>query len=171
MLTGPIWVSKPMNGLTTKEIWVNHQLTSKRNKKMDSAQIGKILTEKGLKVTPQRVAVLGYMRSTKDHPTSENVFAEVRKAFPNISLATIYNTLDLLVNHGLIKRVRTEGEILRYDAIHEPHHHLFCAETGQLHDYFDPFLDQLIKDYFQNHPIEGFDLNDFQLNINGIFNK
>mgnify|MGYP002353168695 CR=1 FL=1 len=85
------------------------------------------LTEKGLKVTPQRIAVLEAIYSLNNHPTVDNITEFIRKDQPNIAVGTVYKVLDTLVENGIVKRVKTESDLMRYDGILEQHHHLYCA--------------------------------------------
>ena len=66
------------------------------------------LKEKGLKVTPQRMAVLEALYSLKNHPAAENIVDYIRKNHPNIATATVYKVLEAFISSGLIKRVETE---------------------------------------------------------------
>ena len=60
-----------------------------------------------------------------NHPTAENVIDYIRKNHPNIATATVYKVLDALVENGLIKKVKTDKDIMRYDAFLVKHHHLY----------------------------------------------
>ena len=125
----------------------------------------------GLKITPQRVAVMKTLMTLKNHPTADDLFTEVSKTMPGLSPTTIYNTLDSFVEKGLVKRVKTDADIMRYDAITEHHHHLYCAVSDRMEDYFDPELDQMLIDYFQKKQIRGFNLHDIRLQLMGNFNE
>jgi len=126
------------------------------------------LTEKGLKVTPQRIAILEAIHNLQ-HPTAENITDFIRKNHPNISTATVYKVLDAFVSHGLIQRVNTEKDHMRYDAIMENHHHLYCSETERIEDYNDIELDKLINEYFEKKNIENFTIQNIKLQITGKF--
>lgn len=127
------------------------------------------LTEKGLKVTPQRMAVLEAIYSMNNHPTVENITEFIRKDQPNIAVGTVYKVLDTLVENGIIKRVTTESDLMRYDGILEQHHHLYCAVSDRIEDYSDPELDQIIDDYFRKKGIPGFRIDEIKLQIKGRF--
>ena len=129
------------------------------------------LTGAGLKVTPQRIAVLEALDKVHDHPTTDRIVQFVSKKNPGISHATVYKTLDTFVANGMLSKVRTEADKMRYDAIMEPHHHLYCAESDRIEDYYDKELDDLIRKHFKNKEIEGFSINDIKLQIVGNFNK
>jgi Fur family transcriptional regulator, peroxide stress response regulator len=130
-----------------------------------------ILKEKGLKVTPQRVAIYEAIVSLKNHPTAENVIEYIKLNHPNISVGTVYKVLDSLVENELLKKVKTEKDIMRYDAVLSNHHHLYCIETERIEDYEDEGLNEMINNYFKNKKIKNFIVQDIKLQITGKFNK
>lgn len=128
------------------------------------------LKEKGLKVTPQRVAIYAAIVQLKNHPTAENVIDYIKKNHPNISIGTVYKVLDSLVENKLIKKVKTEKDIMRYDAVISNHHHLYCAETDRIEDFEDEKLNEIINKHFNKHRIKNFNIHDIKLQITGKFN-
>jgi Fe2+ or Zn2+ uptake regulation protein len=90
--------------------------------------------EAGLKLTPQRFAVLEYLINTPEHPTADEIGAELNKHFPRASRATIYNTLNSLRDSGLIHEVFVEGYVARYDTNLDEHHHFVCRVCDKLED-------------------------------------
>jgi Fur family transcriptional regulator, peroxide stress response regulator len=129
------------------------------------------LIEKGLKVTPQRIAILEAIVKLKNHPTAENIIDYIRKNHPNIATATVYKVLDALVSCRLIIRVKTEKDIMRYDAIVESHHHLYCSDSDRIEDYHDIELNSLLTNYFEGKGIPDFEIEDIKLQIIGKFVK
>ncbi|MFW5656470.1 MAG: Fur family transcriptional regulator [Cyclobacteriaceae bacterium] len=129
------------------------------------------LMEKNLRVTPQRIAVYEAVKQLKFHPLAENIHEHVKKEHPNLALGTVYKILDMLVENGLIRRVKTDKDHVRYDAITEKHHHLYCYESDRIEDYFDRELDELINNYFQDKNIPGFTIKDVKLQLVGRFRK
>lgn len=127
------------------------------------------LKECGLKVTPQRLAVLEAVTVLLDHPTADEIGQFIRKKYPNIGTGTVYKTLDMLVEKGIIRRVKTERGLLRYDAITESHHHLYCAISERIEDYYDDDLNKLLEDYFSRKKINGFHIDEIRLQIIGRF--
>jgi Fur family transcriptional regulator, peroxide stress response regulator len=127
------------------------------------------LIEKGLKVTPQRIAIFEAIVKLNNHPTADNIIEYIRKNHPNIATATVYKVLDALVASGLIKRVKTERDIMRYDAITESHHHIYCSDSDCIEDYFDKELNTLLMDYFKKKKIPNFNIEDLKLHIIGKF--
>lgn len=138
---------------------------------MSVEEISSKLTEKGLKVTPQRIAVFEAIFKLNNHPTAENIIEYIRKNHPNISTATVYKVLDALVINNLIKKVKTDKDIMRYDAVVEKHHHLYCLDTDKILDYNDDALMQLLENYFREKEIPGFKIEDIHLQIIGKFTQ
>jgi Fur family peroxide stress response transcriptional regulator len=137
---------------------------------MDDIKIHR-LKGAGLKVTPQRLAVLEAMEKLGGHPTAERITEFVRKEHPGISTGTVYNVLGVLVEKGLIRRVKTEMDVMHYDGILENHHHLYCMDTDRIEDYVDEELDELLREYFSRRNIPGFRIGEIKLQINGEFLK
>jgi Fur family peroxide stress response transcriptional regulator len=129
------------------------------------------LIEKGLRVTPQRVAIYDAILKLRSHPTADEIIAVIKKDQPHIATGTVYKVLDSLVENGLIVKVKTEKDIMRYDAITENHHHLYCAESNRIEDYFDKDLNELIGNYFEQKRIPYFKIEDIKLQIIGKFTK
>lgn len=125
------------------------------------------LVEKGLKVTPQRMAILEAIIHLDNHPSAENIIDHVRKNHPNISTATVYKVLEAFVGCGLISRVKTEKDIMRYDAHMESHHHLYFADSDRIEDYIDDELNRVLESYFEKKNIPGFKIEDIKLQIIG----
>lgn len=129
------------------------------------------LMEQGLKVTPQRIAVLEAVYNLNNHPSAENIIEYIRKKHPNISSATAYKILDAFVLHGLVTKVKTEKGIMRYDAITKSHHHIYCTDSDCIEDYNDNGLNKLLKTYFNSKQIPGFIVEDLKLQIIGKYIK
>jgi len=136
---------------------------------MKVSEIRNKLMEKGLKVTPQRIAILEAILKLNNHPTAENIIDYIRKNHPNIATATVYKVLDALVDNELIIKVKTDRDFMRYDAIIEKHHHLYSAESDRIEDYFDSELNELIDDYFEKKGIPNFEIKDIKLQVIGKF--
>lgn len=92
------------------------------------------LERSGLRFTPQREHVYHVLLGKKDHPTAEEVFIRAKKGMPEISMATVYNCLDTLVNCGLVRQVNHDREATRFCSNMQPHHHFYCDECGGAHD-------------------------------------
>lgn len=97
-------------------------------------QVETILRDKGIQASAQRVAVAEYVLHTHEHPSAELVFKRVRERFPWISRATVYNTLNLFVEKGLLQRLTIAEDSVVFDPITSTHHHFIDDETGAIHD-------------------------------------
>jgi Fur family peroxide stress response transcriptional regulator len=136
---------------------------------IDKKEIANKLSEKGLRVTPQRIAILGAIFELNNHPTADNIIEYIKHHHPNISVGTVYKVLDSFVENTLIKKVKTERGIMRYDPLPYNHHHLYCGDTDRIEDYEDEKLDDLITEYFKKKGIRNFNIQSIQLQITGKF--
>jgi Fur family peroxide stress response transcriptional regulator len=101
--------------------------------------------DRGLAVTPQRLAVIRALLATAAHPRAEDIFAEVRSAHPHISLATVHRTLETLCQIGEARKVTQLHDSARYDGNVQPHHHLVCIRCRRIADVEAPELDRLVE--------------------------
>jgi Fur family transcriptional regulator, iron response regulator len=97
-------------------------------------QVETTLREHGIQPSAQRVAVADYVLRTAEHPSADLVWKRVRERFPWISRATVYNTLHLFVEKGLLQRLTIAEESIVFDPIVSAHHHFVDEETGAIHD-------------------------------------
>ena len=88
----------------------------------------------GLRMTTQRREVYRFLQQERNHPTANDVFMRVKDRLPNISLATVYNCLEALVQHGIIRQVNFDRESSRYCPNLSEHGHFHDAATGVIHD-------------------------------------
>jgi len=93
-----------------------------------------LLSERGLRFTPQRRRVYDVLLQKLDHPTAEDVFIRAKRQMPDISHATVYNCLDALVQCGLVRLVQLERGATRYCPNMEEHAHYYCDECGAVFD-------------------------------------
>jgi Fur family transcriptional regulator, peroxide stress response regulator len=84
------------------------------------------LRARHISVTPQRLAVLADLESRRDHPTAEQIYQEVQRHMPAISFNTVYKTLEVFCQKGIIIKVNPLHEVARYDIETEHHAHLIC---------------------------------------------
>lgn len=92
------------------------------------------LQVRGIQPSAQRVAVARYVLSTSEHPSADQVWSRVRESFPHVSRATIYNTLKLFVDRGLLRQfVLTEGCVV-FDPNLADHHHFIDDDSGEIVD-------------------------------------
>lgn len=91
----------------------------------------------GLKVTPQRIAIYKELAKTEEHPSTEMIYNNIKDYYPNISLTTVYRTLETFENMGLISVVNVLYNAARYDANLDPHHHIVCVKCKKIEDVYD----------------------------------
>lgn len=111
------------------------------------------LRKLGLTPTIQRMAVLEYLEKIKKHPTADQVLISVRKKFPSVSRATIYNTLEALTKAGIIQQITVDPSVARYDADIKPHAHFRCRICCTV---YDIAIDNAIElnEYIDGHHVE-----------------
>jgi Fur family transcriptional regulator, iron response regulator len=120
------------------------------------------LTEHGIQPSAQRVAVADYVLYTTDHPSADQVWAEVKRSFPMLSRATVYNTLNLFTEKGLLRElVLAEGKVV-FDPKLDPHHHFLDEETGEIVD-----VPWSALDVRRVHNLNGFDVREYQVVMRG----
>jgi len=121
-----------------------------------------VLKDHGVSPSAQRVAVAQYILHTDDHPSADEVWIRVRKRFPHLSRATVYNTLNLFVEKGLIRQFAlTEGRVI-FDPKTDDHHHFIDEESGRIHDV--PWDAVRVSDIAK---LEGFDVREYQVVMRG----
>ncbi len=97
----------------------------------------------GLKVTPQRIAIYRELAITDKHPSTENIYKKIKDYYPNISLTTVYRTLETFEKLGLVSIVNVLSSAARYDANLETHHHIVCSKCKKVEDVYDESLNKL----------------------------
>ncbi len=136
---------------------------------MANEAIIRILVQNDLKVTPQRVAILEVILANENHPTADNITECLRLTHPNISLATIYKTLETFSKKGIVHKVSTKNDTTRFDPVNERHHHLYCSESDRIEDFYDEDLNKILDDYLRKKKIPNFTIEDVKLQITGKF--
>lgn len=119
----------------------------------------------GLRMTPQRREVFEVLTAGGEHPTATEVFMAVKRRMPTISLATVYNCLEALVEGGLVKQVNVDREATRYCANLEDHVHFICTSCGRVHDV--QVGDQEAWESAFRIP-EGFRVEQYDVNLRGL---
>ena len=87
-----------------------------------------------IRMTNQRKVILTVLGRSKSHPTADEVYREVRKRLPHISLATVYRNLELLSAHGMIGKLDHAGTQKRFDGDTDHHYHIRCVRCGRVED-------------------------------------
>ncbi|HNX39452.1 MAG TPA: transcriptional repressor [Methanothrix sp.] len=110
---------------------------------LDSTII-KTFRNSGYRATPQRIAISKFILRNHEHPTAQKAYMEVKKVHPTVSLATIYTTIKILRDTGLILELNMPQGQTRFDPNIEPHAHLLCLRCGSISDWMDPIMPKLI---------------------------
>ena len=108
-------------------------------------EIAQILREKGLKVTPQRIAVYNMLMNTYEHPNAEMIYKTLEPTNPTMSLATVYKTLDFFKQLGLVQELNVGEPSSRYDAVVQCHPHTVCKVCGKVEDLHMEQLTEVAK--------------------------
>lgn len=93
------------------------------------------LKKLGLKATPQRLAILHLLEGNVHHPTAEEIYKQLKIQYPSLSLATVYNTLDVLARFGELQEVRIRTEKRHFDPNPAPHGHFLCRICDSIFDF------------------------------------
>ncbi len=99
-----------------------------------SEDLIKKFRSKNYKITPQRMGIFKFLEGNLDHPSAEDVFDTIKKAYPTISFTTVYKTLDLLVKMGEILKITIDDERKHYDPNTSTHHHIICLGCNKISD-------------------------------------
>lgn len=126
---------------------------------------------KGFKLTPQREATLSVLlENDKDHLSAEDVYMLVKGRYPDIGLATVYRTLELLTELHIVEKMNFGDGVARFDLRDEDHehmhHHLICNDCGALKEIKDDWLIELEQRVAREF---GFKVTDHRLDFNGTF--
>jgi len=118
-----------------------------------------------LPFTIQRRAILLAVLRRDDHPTADQVHADVKRQIPGLSRTTVYRVLENLVDMGLVCQLHHPGATTRYDGKTHRHHHLVCRHCHQVVDIEDPAINELNLTLTQNH---GFEIQDYSVHFTGV---
>lgn len=131
-------------------------------KEPSTEYLGELLNGKGVKPSFQRLSVLKYLILEKNHPSVDVIYQAIHKDIPTLSKTTVYNTLNLLVERGIVSALSIkEGEVL-YDYIEEPHAHFQCSNCGYIEDIM------IGSELFKLDSLDGLVIQEAQINFKGI---
>jgi Fur family peroxide stress response transcriptional regulator len=110
-------------------------------------EIIKAMRARGKRVTPQRIAILRFLMESKSHPTAQEIYAHVRREYPTITISTVYNALEMLVDIGMAMELGFSGLGSRYEANTRSHINLVCKVCGRIEDVENvPLIDDMRDD-------------------------
>ena len=104
----------------------------------DDAELAELLRERGLRATSQRVVMHRLLRERNRHVSAEELLSEAGERLPGVSLPTVYATLELFEQLGVVRRVNGGGGTILWDTRADDHHHMICSNCGRIEDMETP---------------------------------
>jgi Fe2+ or Zn2+ uptake regulation protein len=102
------------------------------------AELTDLLRQRGLRATSQRVVMHRLLRDRNRHVSAEELLSEASERLPGVSLPTVYSTLELFEELGIVRRVNGGGGTLHWDTRADSHHHMICTRCGRIEDMETP---------------------------------
>jgi Fur family peroxide stress response transcriptional regulator len=159
-----------MSAAGKKRLLTTPQMTTRAPSEVRAA-----LRAAGCRYTTQRAAIYSYLEQAHHHPTADEVYQAVRRRIPHISLATVYNALEALVESQLANKLNNGAGSARYDCGGEDHYHLRDLKTGEVRDLpidFDPqLLEKLNPQLLKKLARDGFQVTGYRLEVLGRFKQ
>lgn len=122
------------------------------------------LKKSGVRITPQRHAVLEYLLTSMSHPTADEIYKALEDRFPNMSVATVYNNLRILREIGLVRELTYGDDSSRFDSNMKEHYHIICEECGKIVDFHYPTLDEIEA---LAEKVSGFEISHHRMELYG----
>ena len=129
---------------------------------MQDIKIKDYLLENGIRPVNKRVKIMNYLVSRRNHPTAEMIYLELVNEIAGLSKTTVYNTLNLFVQEGIVRALNIESNELRYESDISLHGHFKCMECGEVYDF------SYNKDLVEDLRLKNFILQDYQFSIKGV---
>lgn len=118
-----------------------------------------------VRITPQRRAIVRYLSDYPGHLKAEDIYEALVDDYPNMSVATVYNTLNMLLDYNLVRQIRTDAPSAYYDFNAEEHYHIVCKECGKIKDVFLPLFEHVESDIEED---TGYEVEKYNLEIIGL---
>ena len=122
------------------------------------------LKESGVRITPQRHAVLDYLMNSVIHPTADDIYKALEGKFPNMSVATVYNNLRVLRENGLVRELTYGDSSSRFEINLTDHYHIICESCGKIVDFHYPSLDEVES---LAEKVTGFEVSHHRMEVYG----
>ncbi|OEH91411.1 peroxide-responsive transcriptional repressor PerR [Bacillus solimangrovi] len=123
-----------------------------------------ILKESGVRITPQRHAILEFLVESMSHPTADEIYKALEGKFPNMSVATVYNNLRVFKEVGLVSELTYGDSSSRFDCNTSSHYHVICEKCGKIVDFHYPGLNE-VETLAQQ--VAGFEVSHHRMEIYG----
>lgn len=125
----------------------------------------KILLEHNIKPSFQRIKILEYLLANNVHPTVDDIYMKLHPEIPTLSKTTVYNTLNLFIEAGLVRSINIESTEARYDPIIDQHGHFKCEVCKSIYDF--PVVFEKIESRF----LDGYEIKEKDIFLKGICKK
>ena len=123
------------------------------------------ITKAGLKVTPQRLAILKYLTGNRTHPTADKIYDDLLKAYPGLSMKTVYKTLETFAEMGIIKSLDIDPKKMRFDAGMHHHDHFYCEVCKNIFDIVSTPADE---NWRNKQDMKGNHVETININFKGV---
>lgn len=124
-----------------------------------------VLKNKGIRMTPQRHAILAYMFQTDCHPSADDIYKALESNYPNMSVATVYNNLKVFKEANLIQELTFGDNSSRFEINKDIHYHVVCTECAQIEDLIYPCVTDIEKLAEEK---TGFKVFNHRVEVNGV---
>ncbi|MFD3448078.1 peroxide-responsive transcriptional repressor PerR [Microbacteriaceae bacterium 4G12] len=124
-----------------------------------------MLKSTGVRITPQRHAILEYLVESMMHPTADEIYKALEGKFPNMSVATVYNNLRVFKEVGLVKELTYGDASSRFDYVTNQHYHVICEQCGKIVDFSYTGLDEIERKASEE---TGFTIKSHRMELYGI---
>jgi len=119
----------------------------------------------GVRITPQRHAILTYLVESMGHPTADDIYRALEPNFPSMSVATVYNNLKMFIESGMVRELTYGDNSSRFDANVSDHHHIICQSCGKIEDFSYPSLEDV---GVQAEKSTGFEVKGLRMELYGL---
>ncbi|MFD1179689.1 peroxide-responsive transcriptional repressor PerR [Paenibacillus puldeungensis] len=126
------------------------------------------LKNNGVRITPQRHAILTFLMESMSHPTADEIYRSLEPRFPNMSVATVYNNLKMLIEAGMVRELTYGDNSSRFDADVSNHYHIICERCGKIKDFMYPSLEDVEQKAAE---MTGFQISGHRLELYGVCNE
>ncbi|AOZ93507.1 peroxide-responsive transcriptional repressor PerR [Paenibacillus crassostreae] len=123
------------------------------------------LKTSGVRITPQRHAILDFLLESMTHPTADEIYRALEPKFPSMSVATVYNNLKMFMESGMVRELTYGDASSRFDANVSEHYHVICEQCGKIEDFMYPSLKDVEH---QAEKATGYHVKGLRLELYGI---
>jgi Fe2+ or Zn2+ uptake regulation protein len=132
---------------------------------ISNTEVKEILESKGVKPSYQRLSILKYLIINMNHPSVDTIYKSLSNEIPTLSRMTVYNTLNLLYEKGIVSALKIRDNEIIYDYVTHPHAHFECKICGTIYDI------ELNSDIFSTDSIDDHKIQETQIQLKGICYK